>query len=60
VTPTCAHAERDDRGICTACGHCLHDVILNGACVYCGSTDLDPVKVSPKTVVPVDRLKRGK
>jgi hypothetical protein len=44
----CRHLTRDDRGICLACGHCLHDVILNGACVYCGSTDIDPKAVSPK------------
>jgi hypothetical protein len=58
----CPHAERVD-GVCTACGHCEHDVILNGACLRCGTTDLDPEQLSPKkspgtTVVPVDRLKR--
>jgi hypothetical protein len=43
----CAHAERTD-GVCTACGHCLHEVILNGACYMCGSTDIDGALVSPK------------
>ncbi len=59
MTPACPHAERDVRGGCTACGHCLHGVILNGACVYCGATEIDPVAVSPK-VIPVDRLTRKK
>jgi hypothetical protein len=43
----CAHEQRVD-GRCTACGHCLHEVVLNAACFYCGSTDLDPVEMSPK------------
>ena len=45
--PTCPHVERDE-GVCIACGHCAHDVILNGACFLCGSTDLDPIALSPK------------
>lgn len=45
-------------------GHepCSHDVILNGACFYCGTTDLDPVAISPKPadqIVPADRLRRA-
>ena len=47
---TCAHLERVD-GICTACGHCLHELILNGACFYCGTTEIDPVAVSNKPVL---------
>jgi len=58
--PGCLHAQRIE-GICASCGHCLHEVVLNGACLYCGTTELDPVAMSPKKpsdVVPVDRLKR--
>jgi hypothetical protein len=55
----CAHDVRDDRGVCVACGDCVHDVVLNGACVYCGSTEIDPIARSPKPVViPPDRLVR--
>jgi len=57
----CAHHERVD-GVCTACGHCEHDVLLNGACLRCGTTDLDPEALSPKPrapdVIPADRLRR--
>lgn len=59
---TCPHTERKD-GVCTACGDCLHEVILNGACYYCGETDLPP-RVEPpaadRDIVPADRLKRPK
>jgi hypothetical protein len=58
--PTCPHAERRD-GVCVACGDCAHDVILNGACFYCGTTDLDPVALSPKKpppLIPADRLRK--
>ena len=59
--PTCAHAVRDI-GVCTACGHCEHEVVLNGACFLCGTTDLDPIKMSPKkpTVIPPGMLVRKK
>jgi len=59
--PTCAHAERRE-GVCVRCGHCEHDVILNGACFLCGTTDLDPIALSPKRppVIPADRLVRRK
>ncbi|WP_428262223.1 hypothetical protein [Haliangium sp.] len=60
--PGCEHAERRD-GVCARCGHCLHELILNGACYYCGSTELDGVALSPKptpALVPVDRLLRRK
>ena len=33
----CPHTERHD-GRCVACGDCLHEVILNGACFICGTT----------------------
>jgi hypothetical protein len=58
----CQHVERAD-GVCAACGHCLHEVILNGACYYCGSTDIDAVAISPKPadpLVPAERLVRKK
>lgn len=59
---TCTHPERDDHGLCTTCGDCLHDVILNGTCVYCGSRDIDPRKASPKPeplISPASLLKKG-
>ncbi len=57
----CPHSERNE-GVCVACGHCLHEVILNGACFLCGTTDLDPIALSPKKplLVPPDRLIRKK
>jgi hypothetical protein len=59
--PACPHDHRDDLGVCTTCGHCSHSMVLNAACVYCGSTDLDPIAMSPKklpAIIPVDRLRR--
>ena len=57
----CPHAERVE-GVCTVCGNCLHEVVLNGACFLCGSTDLDPVAMSPKKpgLIPADQLTRKK
>ena len=59
--PTCAHAARAN-GICVRCGHCEHEVILNGACYYCNTTDLDPIALSPKkpAVIPPSQLVRKK
>jgi hypothetical protein len=59
--PTCSHAERVE-GVCIACGHCAHEVILNGACFLCGTTDLDPVAISPKKplLIAADQLTRKK
>ena len=39
---------------------CPHDVILNGACLACGSTDIDPIAISPKKpdVIAAERLVR--
>lgn len=59
---TCAHGERVE-GVCTACGHCLHEVILNAACFLCGTTDLDPIAMSPKkppALISADQLTRKK
>ena len=59
--PSCPHRERHE-GVCVACGHCVHEVILNGACFLCGTTDLDPIALSPKkpALVPPDQLVRKK
>jgi hypothetical protein len=59
--PTCPHVERRE-GVCVKCGHCEHDVILNAACFLCGSTDLDPIAMSPKkpAVIPATSLIRKK
>lgn len=60
--PTCPHVERDD-GVCVRCGHCAHEVILNGACFICGSTDLDPIALSNKPVpliAPDSLVRKGK
>lgn len=56
----CDHRERED-GVCTRCGHCLHEVILNGVCYVCGSADIDGVRISPKPedqIIPASRLVR--
>ena len=58
----CSHQTRTD-GVCDACGDCIHDVILNGACFYCGTTDIDPRAISPKQlpdVIAPERLVRKK
>ncbi|HUJ58792.1 MAG TPA: hypothetical protein VLX92_09875 [Kofleriaceae bacterium] len=59
--PTCPHAERRE-GVCVACGHCLHEVILNGACFLCGTTEIDPIAISPRppALVPAGQLTRKK
>ena len=59
--PSCPHLERLE-GVCLACGHCAHEVILNGACFYCGTTDLDPIALSPKKpeLIAAERLARKK
>ena len=45
-----------------ACGQCNHEVILNGACFLCGTTDLDPIALSPKKglLIAPDQLVRKK
>ena len=53
----CAHTERVE-GVCTACGDCLHEVILNGACFLCGTTELEMAK-RPALIQP-DSLVRKK
>jgi hypothetical protein len=62
VTDACNHTERRE-GVCTTCGDCAHEVILNGACFLCGTTELDPIAMSPKkppTLIPADSLARKK
>jgi hypothetical protein len=60
--PSCAHVKREE-GVCVRCGHCEHELILNAACYFCGTTDLDPIAMSPKKpavapVIPVEALVR--
>jgi hypothetical protein len=60
--PSCAHLERE-AGVCLRCGHCEHALILNAACYFCGTTDLDPIAMSPKkppAVIPPAQLVRKK
>ena len=57
---TCRHTERQD-GVCRACGHCSHEVILNGACYFCGSTEVDGASISPRptdAIIPASQLVR--
>lgn len=57
----CLHPLKHE-GLCPDCGACDHEVILNGACLACGTTELDPIAMSPKPIepalVPLDRLRR--
>ena len=57
----CLHPFKHE-GHCPDCGACDHEVILNAACLLCGTTDLDPIALSPKKInpdlVPVERLRR--
>jgi hypothetical protein len=48
--------------VCVVCGDCLHEVILNGACFLCGTTELDPVALSPKKsgLIAPEKLVRKK
>jgi hypothetical protein len=57
--PSCPHGTRTE-GVCARCGHCVHDVVLNGACLACGTTALDPIAMSPKpvTIIPASKLVR--
>jgi hypothetical protein len=64
--PSCPHAERA-AGVCVRCGHCDHELILNGACYFCGTTELDPIALSPKkpgpappALIPANQLTRKK
>lgn len=60
AAPGCAHV-RVTESQCQDCGSCIHDVVLNGACFYCGSEDLDPIAMSPKSravVIPATALVR--
>jgi len=56
----CPHTVREE-GVCVACGDCIHEIVLNGACLHCGSTAIDPVARSPRPeLVPAHRLTRKK
>jgi hypothetical protein len=55
----CSHPERVD-GVCRECGDCAHEVVLNGACFYCGAEDVQ-VTVKPvaeSAFVPTSRLRK--
>lgn len=55
----CDHREVVE-GRCSHCGACLHEVVLNRVCYFCGAVD-PPVTVrpaEPPAVVSVDRLRR--
>lgn len=47
-------------GRCSHCGICLHEVVLNRVCYFCGA--VDPVvtvrPAEPAPVVPAGRLRR--
>lgn len=57
--PSCPHVERE-AGVCVRCGHCDHELVLNGACYFCGTAELDPIAMSPKppAVIPAAQLTR--
>jgi len=55
---SCHHPHRID-GICLSCGDCLHEVILNHRCYFCGAEGVTTTVV-PADVVPASRLARGK
>ncbi|MEO8845950.1 MAG: hypothetical protein ABI591_14910 [Kofleriaceae bacterium] len=62
MSDACNHPERRE-GVCTTCGDCAHEVILNGACFLCGTTELDPIAMSPKkppALIAADALARKK
>jgi hypothetical protein len=53
VDPVCTHPERSE-GKCPTCGLCEHDLVLNGACYYCGDTDLKvTIKPPQDNLVPL-------
>lgn len=44
-----------------ACGDCEHDIVLNGACLACGSTEVLPmVRAAQTGLIDPERLRRGK
>ena len=53
----CAHERRSDEGLCPDCGDCTHEIVLNGACFACGSTDLKP-KPKAERLIPPERLRK--
>lgn len=61
---SCAHPTRNAGGVCTSCGDCPHDLILNLVCMACGATELTgtnkPSAPSPEAaLIPASRLRRG-
>jgi hypothetical protein len=59
MSDACKHPEHEV-GPCPVCGACAHELVLNGACYYCGATDLviDHKKDAPSDFVPVESLRR--
>lgn len=54
----CPHLEVEESR-CVACGACVHDVVLNGACYHCGATDIEvTVKPAAEAIIAPDRLVR--
>lgn len=58
MTRLCTHAQQRE-GKCPDCGHCEHELVLNGACYYCGETELRlSNKLGEPDIVPVENLTR--
>jgi len=58
-TTPCDHPDVVE-GRCSRCGACLHEVVVNRVCYFCGA--IDPVVTvkppAPAPVVPATRLRR--
>ncbi|MBL4636656.1 MAG: hypothetical protein JKY56_22590 [Kofleriaceae bacterium] len=52
----CSHGM--DAQNCPQCTECDHDVILNGACFYCGATDVKADIKGEAKLIPVSELTR--
>ncbi len=54
----CTHEHRSDEGLCPDCGDCTHEIVLNGACYACGTTDVKPKPKPRSELIPPDRLRK--
>ncbi len=52
----CPHG-RPTTESCSDCESCDHDVVLNGACFYCGREDLE-LDIKKDNLIPVSDLTR--
>jgi len=43
---------------CPDCNPCDHDVVVNGACFYCGSTEIAADIKAENELIPVSQLVR--